>query len=500
MGGWSPWKDNIVLIGARQDDTSIEDAGQAHVFDAVTGNLLQTLNDPTPAEDERFGTAVAIGGDYLVVGAYRHHTEQRIDAGQVQVFSNDFGARPFFDDQAFGVSENSADGTVVGTLAANDADGDAISFAITTNVDPDGDGNDAFRLEGHQVVVNDADDFDYEANAQLVVTAVASDGSLADTAQITVNVTDIDEVPVVNLVGNVSLTVPRSDTASYTDAGATAFDAEDGEITGSIVVSGDTVDLTTLGTYLIQFDVQDSAGNNAASVIRTVSVIDMTAPVITLNGSDTETVEAGFPYTDPGASASDSLDGDVSGSVVVSGAVDPAALGTYVLTYNVQDAAGNAADPVTRTVTVQDTLRPVIALSYDTEVLQVSDQSDTGLGGQANAPAGLPTETSLGVCRRCGAIGHADHPRPTEFTQPDGTPVTSRQEWNGVAPGRCGQVSSSAHRCGLGSWRYAASPTSESIVLIDQRWHGPVKRHGRSGRLGCAQHLSLSVRCGGRFR
>ena len=180
-------KDNIVLIGARQDDTSIEDAGQAHVFDAVTGNLLQTLNDPTPAEDERFGTAVAIGGDYLVVGAYRHHTEQRIDAGQVQVFSNDFGARPFFDDQAFGVSEHTIDGTLVGTLAATDADGDALSFAITTNVDPDGDGNDAFRLEGHQVVVNDADDFDYEANAQLVITAVVSDGSLADTAQITVN-------------------------------------------------------------------------------------------------------------------------------------------------------------------------------------------------------------------------------------------------------------------------------------------------------------------------
>ena len=68
----------------------------------------------------------------------------------------------------------------------------------------------------------------------------------------------------------------------------------------------------------------------------------------------------------------------------------PAAPDTYVLTYNVQDAAGNAADPVTRTVTVGDTLRPVIAMTYSGEVLQVSDQSDTGLGGQANAPSGVP--------------------------------------------------------------------------------------------------------------
>ena len=55
---------------------------------------------------------------------------------------------------------------------------------------------------------------------------------------------------------------------------------------------------------------------------RTVTVQDTLAPVITLSGSDSETVEAGFPYTDAGATAGDSLDGDVSGNVVVSGTAD----------------------------------------------------------------------------------------------------------------------------------------------------------------------------------
>ena len=48
--GWSvAVEGNKVLVGAIGDDTNGDFAGQAHVFDAITGNLLQTLNDPTPS-------------------------------------------------------------------------------------------------------------------------------------------------------------------------------------------------------------------------------------------------------------------------------------------------------------------------------------------------------------------------------------------------------------------------------------------------------------------
>ena len=40
---------NMIVVGARRDDTGAEDAGSAYVFDATTGALLHTLNNPTPA-------------------------------------------------------------------------------------------------------------------------------------------------------------------------------------------------------------------------------------------------------------------------------------------------------------------------------------------------------------------------------------------------------------------------------------------------------------------
>jgi hypothetical protein len=54
---------------------------------------------------------------------------------------------------------------------------------------------------------------------------------------------------------------------------------------------------------------------------------------------------------------------DITSRVVVAGvAVNVNTAGTYVITYNVSDAAGNAAKQVTRSVTVADSVRPIITL------------------------------------------------------------------------------------------------------------------------------------------
>jgi hypothetical protein len=55
---------------------------------------------------------------------------------------------------------------------------------------------------------------------------------------------------------------------------------------------------------------------------------------------------------EPGYTAEDAFDGDLSGSVVVSGTVDSATEGTYLLYYNVEDAIGNEAPEQMRTVHV----------------------------------------------------------------------------------------------------------------------------------------------------
>jgi len=140
---------------------------------------------------------------------------------------------------------------------------------------------------------------------------------------------------------------------TYTDQGATANDAVDGNITGSIITTN-TVNTAALGTYTVVYKVSDTAGNAAATVSRTVHVIvDTTPPVITLNGSAAVSIPQNSVYADAGATALDNVDGVISGSIVTGGTfVNTATQGSFTITYDVSDSAGNAATQVVRTVVV----------------------------------------------------------------------------------------------------------------------------------------------------
>ena len=75
-------------------------------------------------------------------------------------------------------------------------------------------------------------------------------------------------------------------------------------------------------------------------------------PVITLNGSNNMIVQLGSVWTDPGYTAIDSRDNNITGSVVITGTVNTTKAGTYILSYGVTDASGTAATPMSRSVTV----------------------------------------------------------------------------------------------------------------------------------------------------
>ena len=77
------------------------------------------------------------------------------------------------------------------------------------------------------------------------------------------------------------------------------------------------------------------------------------SPIITLSGSATINLNQGDVFNDAGAIASDDVDGDISANIIVGGdSVDTATAGSYIVTYNVSDAAGNLATQVTRTINV----------------------------------------------------------------------------------------------------------------------------------------------------
>lgn len=112
------------------------------------------------------------------------------------------------------------------------------------------------------------------------------------------------------------------------------------------------------GQFNLPWDLAiDSSGHIVVTEVsnRRVQVFgssDSTPPVITLNGDAIVTLLVGETYNDAGATASDDVDGDLTATIVTGSTVDTSTAGTYTVTYDVSDSAGNAAVQVTRTVEV----------------------------------------------------------------------------------------------------------------------------------------------------
>ena len=129
---------------------------------------------------------------------------------------------------------------------------------------------------------------------------------------------------------------------SYTDAGATAIDSCDA---APNVASAGSVDVNTRGDYTITYTATDATGNSSTAT-RTISVVDGTAPVVSLNGAATVAVECHGSFSDPGATATDTC--DANPTVTPSGAIDANTPGVYILTYTAQDAAATPRVPPAR--------------------------------------------------------------------------------------------------------------------------------------------------------
>ncbi len=235
-----------------------------------------------------------------------------------------------------------------------------------------------------------------------VWTTGPSDATAADTVK-----------PIITLNGSANMSVFQG--SGFTDPGATATDDRDGNVSSKIVVSG-SVNTGAAGTYTLSYNVKDAAGNSATTLTRTVTVTststaDMVRPIITLNGSANMTVVRGSGFTDPGATATDDRDGNISGRIVVSGRVISGTEGTYTLSYNVNDAAGNAAPRLTRTVTVTSSSAAGITLPI--EVLGPSATA-VDVSVSLNNPAAI---THLYLrCNSCGYEDIADN-RNTRLTK-----------------------------------------------------------------------------------
>ena len=153
----------------------------------------------------------------------------------------------------------------------------------------------------------------------------------------------------------------------YEDPGAgavfhgTLFSKEPLDV--SVIQEG-YVDLETLGTYELRYlstYLVDSIFGEvvlAADAVRTVHVVDTTAPVITLVTDPDGYTIPGETYQEEGYSAVDHYDGDITDKVVRTETQE-------VITYQVSDSSGNTAT-VERTILYHDPIPPELTLAGNT--------------------------------------------------------------------------------------------------------------------------------------
>ncbi|MBL1352711.1 MAG: DUF5011 domain-containing protein, partial [Zetaproteobacteria bacterium] len=207
------------------------------------------------------------------------------------------------------------------------------------------------------------------------------------TSTATVKVSD-QTAPVITLTGANPLTVAQG--SVFVDPSSTVTDNVD---KGLIATVTGTVNTAIAGIYTLTYTVKDKAGNAALWKVRTVTVAkDNVPPVLTLTGKASVLVAVGSSYKDPGATALDNIDGNLTAKIVVSNLVNSAVLGTYTVTYNVKDSVGNTATPLVRTVKVTDQTppvvtapKPLILTTLDTYAIAATDPYITAFLAQASA-------------------------------------------------------------------------------------------------------------------
>ena len=285
-----------------------------------------------------------------------------------------------------------ASGSPYTTFQFKVSDGAAYSSqanTITINVNPVNDAptgaDKTITIQENSTQTFTASDFGFsdtdtgDSLTHVQITTLQSAGSLKlDGTQVTLN----QEIRASAIPGLIFEPAPGASGSPYTTF---QFKVSDGAAYSSqantITINVQPVDSTSTDVNLSQ------------NTQPTVEVPE-TAPVITLKGASQMIILLGSTYVDPGYTATDQEDGDLTGNVTitmrvsyclpipsiagcndptggvpVTGAIYTGRVGTYTLYYDVTDSSGNAAVQQIRKVSVNDETAPVITLEDSSHVI-----------------------------------------------------------------------------------------------------------------------------------
>ena len=152
--------DNLVLIGVRGDDAGEMNSGTAYLFDAETGELLQTFFNPKPAIGDAFGISVALDdGKALISASAADDGEENSNSGKAYLFDTETGqlletfANPTpAEGDLFGNAVAIEGGNVlIGAFGDDTEDSSGAAYLFQTEIEPE---NPEPPLEGIQNILD----------------------------------------------------------------------------------------------------------------------------------------------------------------------------------------------------------------------------------------------------------------------------------------------------------------------------------------------------------
>ncbi|MPZ51882.1 MAG: tandem-95 repeat protein, partial [Acidimicrobiia bacterium] len=331
---------------------------------------------------------------------------------------------PVIEDATFPVAEDATIGAPVGNVDASDPDGDTLTYTITN-----GNTSDAFAIDSATDEITVATELDHETTPRYALTIEVSDGTGADDATITIDVTDVNEPPVVDPIDDATVDedgeitpigVSASDpdgndltlTATGLPDGLSFVDNPDGtgEITGTPTTPGDsevtvTADDGNLDSEPVTFTITVTNINDdpVLGESLTFTVGDDAA-----NGDEVGTIGASDEDGDPltfhvmGGTGSTVFSVDENGLIIVTDASQLGTAQSFELEITVNDDNGGS-DSGVATITVTDNPQPPVAQNATFSIAE-----DTAVGSSVGSvDASDPDGDSLSFDITSGNTGDA---------------------------------------------------------------------------------------------
>ncbi|MEH7308609.1 cadherin domain-containing protein [Neobacillus drentensis] len=204
---------------------------------------------------------------------------------------------PVVKDGKFSIDENAGNGSAVGTIEASDADGDSLSYQITS-----GNGTNAFTIDAAtgKITVADSSYLDFEEYQNYKLTVKVSDGIHTADSAVTIDLTNLNDNPPVaddasftideqaangTVLGKVTARDDDGDALTYSiasgnDKGIFTINDTTGELT---VVDGSLLDAATQAVHTLSIDVSD--GQHTAASTVTVHLLSSDAALSSLTSS-----------------------------------------------------------------------------------------------------------------------------------------------------------------------------------------------------------------------